>query len=73
MLKSLKSLLLRNQKADDLEIWYAASSAPVLPSLFKWWPLVDFDIFYGKVPFAFVWEKVKQRIFQKLLSSMIWN
>ena len=30
-----KNLLLRNQKADDLEIWYAASSARVLPSLFK--------------------------------------
>ena len=28
-------LLLRNQKADDLESWYAASGARVLPSLFK--------------------------------------
>ena len=32
--KSIKNLL-RNQKADDLEIWYAASGARVLPSLFK--------------------------------------
>ena len=27
--------LLRNQKADDLETWYAGSGARVLPSLFK--------------------------------------
>ena len=33
--KKHKNLLLRNQKADDLEIWCAASSAQVLPSLFK--------------------------------------
>ena len=30
-----KNLLLQNQKADDLETWYAASGAPVPPSLFK--------------------------------------
>ena len=29
--KILKNLLLRNQKADDLETWYAASGAQVLP------------------------------------------
>ena len=33
--KNLKNLLLRNQKADDLMIWYAALGARVLPSLFK--------------------------------------
>ena len=33
--KTLKSLLLQNQKADDLETWYAVSGARVLPSLFK--------------------------------------
>ena len=33
--KKLKSILLRNQKADDLETWYAASGAQVLPSLLK--------------------------------------
>ena len=33
--KNLKNLLLRNQKADDLETWYAALGAHVLPSLFK--------------------------------------
>ena len=33
--KNLKNLLLRNQKADDLETWYAVSGAQVLPRLFK--------------------------------------
>ena len=33
--KNLKNLLLRNQKADDLETWYAASGARILPSLIK--------------------------------------
>ena len=32
--KTLKNLL-RKQKADDLETWYAESGAPVLPSLYK--------------------------------------
>ena len=40
-----------HQKADDLETWYAASGARVLPSLFKWCPWVDLDLFYGKVKF----------------------
>ena len=33
--EKLKNLLLRNQKADDIETWYAASGARVLPNLFK--------------------------------------
>ena len=32
--KQLKNLL-RNQNVDDLETWYAASGARILPSLFK--------------------------------------
>ena len=52
IVKTLKNLLLQNQKADDLETWYAASGARVLPSLFKWWPWVDLDLFYGKVKFG---------------------
>ena len=51
MVKTLKNLL-RNQKADDLETWYAALGARVLPSLFKWWPWVDLDLFYGRVKFS---------------------
>ena len=67
--KTLKNLLLWNQKADDLESWYAASG--ILPILFKWFPWVDLDLFYGKVkfgPFMLLYgKKVKQWIFQKLL------
>ena len=74
--ENLKNLL-RNQKANDLETWYAASGARVLQSLFKWWPWVDLELFYGKVkfdPLCFCrGKKVKQWIFQKLLSPMIWN
>ena len=64
MVKTLKNLLLRNKKAGDIETWYAASGAWVLPNLFKWWPWVDLDLFYGKVKvgpllYVFVWEKGK--------------
>ena len=75
--KTLKNLLLWNQKADDFETWYASLGAWVLPSLLKWWPWVDLDLFYGKVKFGplcfCIGKKVKQWIFQKLLASMIWN
>ena len=50
--KNLKQSFLRNQKADDLESWYAASGVRVLPSLFKWWPWVDLHLFYAKVKFG---------------------
>ena len=52
--KSLKSLLLRNQKekADDLETWYAALGPRVLPTLFKLWSCVDLDLVYGKIKFG---------------------
>ena len=49
---NLKNLLLRNQKTDDLESWYAALGAQVLPNLFKWGPWVDLYLFYGKVKFG---------------------
>ena len=47
--KNLKNLLLWNKKANDLESWYVASGARVLPSLFKLSRWVDSDLFYGKV------------------------
>ena len=50
--KNIKNQLIWNQKADDLESWYAASGTQLLPSLFKWYPWVDVDIFYGKVKFG---------------------
>ena len=62
IVKTLKNLLLRNQKADDLETWYAALGAQVLPNLFKWCPWVDRGLFYGKVkfgPLCFCMEKGK--------------
>ena len=76
MVKTLKNLLLRNQKADDLETWYASSGAWVLPGLLKWWPWVDLDLFYSKVkygPLCFYMEDGKTMDFQKLLQSMICN
>ena len=47
-----KPLLLGNQRGDDLETWYASLGARVLPSIFKWWRWVDFDLFYGKVKYG---------------------
>ena len=38
--------------ANDLETWYAALGTWALPSLFKWWHLVDLDLFYSKVKFS---------------------
>ena len=32
--------------------WYAALGSRVLPTLFKWWPWDDLDIFYSKVKFG---------------------
>ena len=43
MVKNLKNLLW-NQKANDLETWYARLGARVLPSLLKWLPWVDLDL-----------------------------
>ena len=62
MVKTLKNLLLWNQKADYLETWYETSGTQVLPNLFKWWPWDDVDLFYGKVkfgPLCFYMEKCK--------------
>ena len=50
--KTWKILLRWNQKAYVLESLYAALSAQVLLSLFKWWPWVDLNLFYHKVKFG---------------------
>ena len=52
--KNLKNLLFQNQLTDDLEIWYVALCARVLPRLFKLLPLVDLDLFYAKVKFGHI-------------------
>ena len=66
--KTFKNILLWNLNADDLETWSGASSTRLLPSVFKWCPWVDLDLFYGKsnlVPYAFVWEKTKTMDFSE--------
>ena len=62
--------------ADNLETWYAASVLEYYQVCSNDDPGLTFTYFTSRsnlVPYAFVWEKVKQRIFQKLLLSMIWN
>ena len=70
MVKTLKNLLLRNQKADDLETWYAPLCACVLPSCSTDDSKLTLT-FYGKVKFGplcfCMGKKVKQWLFQKLL------
>ena len=34
------------------QTWYVASGTPAHHSLFKWWPWVDLDLFYGMVKFC---------------------
>ena len=66
IIKTFKNLLRWNRKADDLETWYTASSTRVLPSIFKWCPWFDLDLFYGKVKFGpLVWEKIKTMDFSE--------
>ena len=57
MVKTLKNLLLQNQKSCDLETWHVALGTQALQSLYKWWPWVDLDLFYGKVKLGhlYVW------------------
>ena len=57
MVKTFKNLLLQNQKSYDLETWHVALGTQVLQRLYKWWPWVDLDLFYGKVKLGhlYVW------------------
>ena len=57
MVKTFKNLLLQNQKSYDLETWHVAWWTQPLQSLYKWWPWVDLELFYGKVKLShlFVW------------------
>ena len=73
MVKTFESHLLRNGTADDLETWYAPLGTWALPSLYKWWPLVDLDLFYGKVKFGhklLYGKKAELWIYVKLLQPM---
>ena len=63
-------LLLWNQKADDLESWYAASGTRVLPGMFKWWPGLTLTYFMARSSFfsyAFVWEDGKTMDFSEIV------
>ena len=57
MVKTFKNLLLQNQKSYDLETWHVALGTQALQNLYKWWPWVDLDLFYGKVKLGhlYVW------------------
>ena len=52
MVKPFKNLPLRNRWTDFHETWYFSSVTPAHYNLFKWWPQVDLDLFYGKVKFG---------------------
>ena len=52
--KNLKKILLQNQKSYDPETWHVALGTQALHSLYKWWPWVDLDLFYGKVKFGYL-------------------
>ena len=52
LLKTLKKHLLQNHWANCLETWHVASGSVLLQNLYKSWPLVDLDLFYGKVNFG---------------------
>ena len=70
IIKTLKNLLLRNQKADDLETCYAASGAWVLPSCSNGDPGLTLTYFMARsnlVPYAFVWEKGKTMDFSETI------
>ena len=54
MVKTIKNLL-RTQRADDLETWYAASGVQVIPST----TLTYFTARSNLLPYALVWEKGK--------------
>ena len=68
--KNLKKSFSPNQKADELETWYVAVGARVIPSLFKWWPVLTLTYFTARsnlVHYAFVWEKGKTMDFSETI------
>ena len=68
MVKSLKNLILQNQKADDLETWYAASGARILSSCSNDDPGLTLTYFTARLNLvlsAFVWEKGKTMDFSE--------
>ena len=60
--KNNKNLLLRNQRADDLETLYAISGQKVYPNDDFGLTLTYFTASSNLVRYAFVWEKVSETI-----------
>ena len=70
MVKTLKNLLLRNQKVDDLETCYAASGAEYYQVCSNDDPGLTLTYFMARsnlVPYAFVWEKGKTMDFSETI------
>ena len=70
MVKTFKNLLLRSQKPDDLESWYAAAGAGVLPSCSKDDPGLTLSYFTARsnlVPYAIVWEQGTAKDFSETI------
>ena len=68
--KNLKNRLLQNQKADDLETWYATSGTQVLPSFSNDDPgltLIYFTRRSNLVLYVFMWEKGKTMNFSETI------
>ena len=54
IVKTLKNLLLWNQKANDLETWYATLGARVLPNLLKRLPELTLTYFTARSNLSFM-------------------
>ena len=70
MVKTLKNLLFRNQKADDLGTWYAALGARVLSSCSNDDPelILTYSTAGSNLSFyVFVWEKGKTKDFSETI------
>ena len=70
MVKTINSLLLRNQKAEDTEIWFVASDARVLPSCSNDDPELTLTYITARsnlVSYAFAWEKGKTMDFSETI------
>ena len=70
MLNTLKNLLLRNQKADDLETWYPTYGARVLSIYLNNDPGLTLTYFTARsnlVSNAFVWKKGKSMDFSETI------
>ena len=70
MVKTLKNLLLWNQKANDLKTWYATFGARVYQICSNGDRVLTLTYFTARsnfVPYAFVWEKDKTMDFSETI------